>query len=380
MWNKFVIFCFYVFFRLWSRLFPARPVNLSQIKRERILVFSAAGIGDTLTDSVAIGALKESNPLAKIIVVTHTRRAMLVEHNPCAGSIVHYRKSLYHFFKLVKKLRALHPDVIVMLRGNDPDLWPLAYMVNRNAIVSCPVMTRFKFLISHPVEIPEWDQIHGVEQTLRIVRALGAETQNKKLIYAVKEWEANAVFEKAGQMGIDLRQTVVFQLGGGWRSTWRDWPAIYYAELAKLLIQNYDVSLVLTGGPEHEEKARFIIDSIGQGRVVSVIGKMSLAEVAAMLSWCPVLVSTDTGIMHIGFAVCGGVLALIHCNNPASRVGPYDYGHQHLVAQLEPPPGEPVSTAVSMSLLTPATVWPMLRELCERGGLVGRESTMVTGE
>ena len=372
MWNKFVIFCFYVFFRLWARLFPARPVDLSKLRLERILVFSAAGIGDTLTDSVAIGALKESHPLADIKVVTHARRAMLVEHNPCAGSVVRYRKSLVHFFWLVKKLRDFHPDAIVMLRGNDPDLWPMAYLVNRNAIVSCPVMTRFKFLISHPVEVPDWDRTHGVEQTLQIVRPLGAETENKKLIYAVKEWEANAVFEKVKKMGLDLRQAVVFQLGGGWRSMWRDWPSAYYAELGNLLLQNFDVGLVLTGGPEHEEKARFVIDALPQRPVVSMIGRMSLTEVAAVLTWCPILVSTDTGVMHIGFAVCRSVLALIHCNNPASRVGPYGYGDQHLMAQVEPPSGEPASTSVSMSLLTPATVWPKLQELCERNGLVKR--------
>jgi ADP-heptose:LPS heptosyltransferase len=172
-------------------------------------------------------------------------------------------------------------------------------------------------------------------------------------------------------MGLDLRQTVVFQLGGGQRSMWRDWPAEYYAELARLLLTNYKVGLALTGGPEHVEKAK-VVQAAAPFPVVSLIGKFGLSEVAALLSWTPILVSTDTGIMHIGFAVCRNVLALIHCNNPASRVGPFGYGDQHVVAQLEPPPGVPVSTEVSMSLLTPEMVWPKLRELCERNGLVRR--------
>jgi ADP-heptose:LPS heptosyltransferase len=373
MWNKLVIFCFYSVFRAWSMLCPARPVNLKQLKLERILVFSAAGIGDTLTDSVAIGAIKECYPLARVTVLTHARRAILVEHNPMADSVVYYRKSLPTFFRLVRKLRRFDPDVIVMLRGNDPDLWPLAWLVNRNAVVSCPVMTRFKFLISHPVELPEWDRTHGVEQTLDIVRAIGADTIDRRMIYEVKDWEANAAFEKARELGLDLRQTVVFQLGGGQRSAWRDWPAEHYAELAKLLLSHYKVGLALTGGREHLEKARQVEAAVPYP-VVNLIGKFGLSEVAAALSWTPILVSTDTGIMHIGFAVCRNVLALIHCNNPASRVGPYGYGDQHLIAQLEPPPGTPVSTGVSMALLTPGMVWPKLRELCERNGLVRREA------
>ena len=371
MWNKFVIACFYHFFQIWARLFPARPIALKRAVFKKILVFSAAGIGDTLTDSVAIGAIKGTFPLARVAVVVHARRAVLIEHNPMVDEIFRYRKSPFCFFSLLGKLRRFHPDVIVMLRGNDPDLWPLAYLVNRDAIVSCPVMTRFKFLISHPVELPDWDRTHGVEQTLEIARVLGAHTEDKRLIYRVTDAEAEAVFEKCRGMGLDLRRTVVFQLGGGLRSLWRDWPAAYYAELGNRLLSRYEAQLALTGGPEHRPKEREVTAAMSQP-AFSMIDRLNLSEVAAMLTWAPILVSTDTGVMHIGFAVCRNVLALIHCNNPISRVGPYGYGDQHQVAQLEPPPGTPVSTSVSMSLLTPDQVWPKLEQLCERNGFKRR--------
>lgn len=354
-------------FRLLARRWPARPAELKGRPLSRILVFSAAGIGDTLTDSVAIRALKESFPQAEITVVTHRRRAILVQHNPFADRVVLYHKSLLRFIALAFQLRRERPDVVVMLRGNDPDLWPLAWLVNRHAVVSCPIMTRFKFLISHPVDIPAWDQTHGVEQTLEIVRRLGADTDRRQLVYRVRDGEIAAIREKMSRWGNCDKPWVVFQVGGGRRSAWRDWPAISYAELGHRLLETYDAELVLLGGPDLRPKAAAVHASLPR-KSLNLAGQLSLAESAALLAQSKILVSTDTGLMHLGFAVGIDTLALIHCNNPASRVGPYEYGDRHRVIQMEPPAGMAPSKAVDMARLTPEQVWTELKALCKRNG------------
>lgn len=366
MINRLLFSFYYRLFWFLARWYPPKPVELHPRNFRNILVFSAAGIGDTLTDSVAVRALKESFPQAQLIVVTHRRRASLVQHNPFADKVVLYHKSLLHFLTLVLELRKKRPDVIVMLRGNDPDLWPLAYLVNRHAIVSCPIMTRFKFLISHPVEIPSWDRTHGVEQTLAIVRHLGAAIQDRRLIYRVMQDEKERLQAKLVRWGIHNNPRVVFQVGGGRRSVWRDWPISHFAELGKRLLGEYAVHLILLGGRDLRPKATVLSSALLPARTINVAGKLSLTESAALLSLSQVLVSTDTGIMHLGFAVGIDTLALIHCNNPASRVGPYGYEDQHLIAQLEPPSGISPSKEIDMRLLTPEKVWPQLYTLCER--------------
>ena len=394
----------------------------------KILVFSAAGIGDTLTDSVAIRALKESFPRARLTVVTHRRRATLAQHNHCADEVVLYHKSFLRFISLARELRARRFEAVIMLRGNDPDLWPLAWLANRHAVVSCPIMTRFKFLISHPVHVPAWDQTHGVEQTLEVVRSLGADTTDRRLVYQVREEERAALRQKMIFWGIEdspkwredklgrdgvlavqpprteedagdgvppkhrrrkpsakpyLRAIqdsplIVFQVGGGQRSGWRDWPVEHYVKLGKRLLDQYDVQLVLLGGADLCARAaaidaalpRAIFPSTGfPPGAINLAGKLSLAESAALLSLAKILVSTDTGIMHLGFAVGVDTLALIHCNNPASRVGPHGYGDKHRVVQLEPPPGVAISKDVDMALVTPEAVWPQLEQLCDRNKL-----------
>ncbi|MDD2708698.1 MAG: glycosyltransferase family 9 protein [Verrucomicrobiae bacterium] len=362
--NRLVFHLFQSVFHRLSEKYPPTPSDLRGRPLKKILVFSAAGIGDTLTDSVAIRALKESFPQAQITVVTHRRRAALVRHNPFTNRVILYHKSIFRFFSLALSLRRDGYDAIVMLRGNDPDLWPLAYLVNRHAVVSCPIMTRFGFLISHPVSIPAWDQTHGVEQTLEIVRSLGAQTKDPRLVYTVQQEERESIRR---QLGSDPRPLVVFQTGGGRRSAWRDWPAEHYASLGRLLLENYDVRLALLGGRDLTAKAASIQSAL-PAEVLNLTGKLTLAESAALLAESKILVSTDTGIMHLGFAVGVDTLALIHCNNPASRVGPWGYGQQHPVVQLQPPPGAAADTRVSMSLITPSQVWQTLDSLCQRHG------------
>jgi len=75
---------------------------------------------------------------------------------------------------------------------------------------------------------------HGVEQTLRIARYVGAHTGEPHLVYAVREEERARLEETLRRMLIGKRPRLVLQLGGGRRASWRDWPVERYADLIRL--------------------------------------------------------------------------------------------------------------------------------------------------
>jgi ADP-heptose:LPS heptosyltransferase len=95
----------------------------------------------------------------------------------------------------------------------------------------------------------------------------------------------------------------------------------------------------------------------------NLVGKLSLTESAALLASARALVSTDTGIMHLGFAVGTHVVALIHCNNPEGRVGPYGYGNWHRVVQLPRPDDYRKPEDASMADISAETVYEQIREV-----------------
>ena len=94
-----------------------------------------------------------------------------------------------------------------------------------------------------------------------------------------------------------------------------------------------------------------------------MVGKFTLAESAALLAGARALVSTDTGIMHLGFAVGTRVVAIIHCHNPANRVGPYGYGKRHRVVQLPRPANYQTPADASMADIPAQTVFLKLKEV-----------------
>src|SRR5271156_4958217 len=150
-----------------SRPPKARPIKLTSTSR--VLVFTCAGIGDTLTDSVVFKALRETFPGAHLAAVVHRRRRLLLAHNPCVDQIFHFHKGPLAFRKLSNELKAAGPwDAILQLRGNDPEPRCLSFLLDPDITVSTPNMTRLGDLCGHQVLQPDWDDTHGVEQTLRL--------------------------------------------------------------------------------------------------------------------------------------------------------------------------------------------------------------------
>jgi heptosyltransferase-1 len=353
-------------FRARARKRPpqARPIELSA--QARILCFTCAGIGDTLTDSVVFRALRESLPQAHLAAVVHRRRRLLVEHNPCVNQNFLFEKGPFAFRRLARELREAGPwDAILQLRGNDPEPRCLSFLLDPDITVSTPNMTRLSCLCGHQVEQPDWDTTHGVEQTLRLARYIGADTLHPQLVYAVTDGERARMEETLRRMLVGRHPRLVLQLGGGRRASWRDWPLERYAELIRLCQQGLTAEIFVLGG-EDQLGRREELDHYFRGDAkpyFDLVGKLSLADSAALLASARALVSTDTGIMHLGFAVGTRVVAIIHCNNPASRVGPYAYGDRHRVVQLARPANYREPSDASMADISAEEVYRALKEV-----------------
>ena len=355
-----------VIFGAMARKRPPQPRPITLGAGSRVLCFTCAGIGDTLTDSVVLKALKETFSGAHLAAVVHRRRKLLLEHNPYVDQIFLFHKGPGAFLALRKELQAAGPwDAILHLRGNDPEPRCLSFLLDPDVTVSVPDMTRLSHLCAHQVVQPDWDDTHGVEQTLRIARYVGASTLAPHLVYAVHDDDTARVEEKLRRMLVSKNPRLVLQLGGGRRAAWRDWPVQRYAELLRLCAHELNAEIFILGGEDQEERRKKLDGYFANETKPyhNLVGQLSLAESAALLAGAQVLVSTDTGIMHLGFAVGTRVIALIHCNNPAHRVGPYQYGRRHRVVQLPRPENYRSPSDASMYDIQAQTVFDRVREL-----------------
>jgi len=105
-----------------------------------------------------------------------------------------------------------------------------------------------------------------------------------------------------------------------------------YVRTIRWLAEVSDLKVILTGGKDNEVTAAAIKQACPW--VINLCSKTTLEETAALLTRAVMLVSTDTGVMHLGIAVGCPTLALLHHSSPASGFGPTDLSDGHEVIEL----------------------------------------------
>lgn len=115
-----------------------------------------------------------------------------------------------------------------------------------------------------------------------------------------------------------------FQLGAS--RDYRQWPPGNFVQLARRLSQKYGAKVLLLGTAQEKGLAKEVIEALGGG-VMNAVGRTSFTQLAALLERCQLLVTGDTGPMHVAAAVGTKVVALFFATAFFHRTGPYGEGH-----------------------------------------------------
>ncbi len=339
MWNQWTRFFNKCFYRALASMLPPRAEPLPRDPR-LILVLSTTGIGDSLFDSAAIKSLKLGYPNATIVVAAHHRRQSVAEHNPFVDIVLPLSKSPFSQRRLLKYFKNRQPDLVVALHVNEEAV-PLGYLLNRRAFVgSLERCQDFSFLLSHPVRTEEEE--HIVEATLKVAQAAQGANIDRGMVYQVREEEIKRLHEDYPQL---RKPFLVFQTGGGRTLSWRNWPVESYIQLINWLNEHTDYQIILTGGQDNREAGGSIAKACPW--VLNLVEKTTLEQTGALLKEAVMLLSTDTGVMHLGFAIGCPTLALLHYRSPARMYGPLDNRPGHQIIELQKPDWESSREAAS---------------------------------
>ena len=359
MWDQLTKFLNRRSFRLLSLIFPPTQKALPE-SPERILIFSTTGIGDGLFDSAAIRSLKQGHPQARVIVCTHHRRGSMAKHNPFVDEVIGLSKSPFSQGRLLLRFGREKPDLIVALRVNEEAV-PLGYLLNRHAFVGAVERCQpLEFLLSHPVITK--DEPHIVEETLKVALIAGGASVDRGMVYQVHNDEREAFFKRFPD--VMSKPYVVFQTGGGKTMAWRDWPPACYIEAIQWMQKYYPHQIILTGGHDNEASGRAIAKACPW--VINLVQKTTLEETAVLLEGASMLVSSDTGVMHLGFAIGCSTLAILHYRSPATIYGPLDYSPGHEIIELPLPDCIPALHENEMQQIPQAEVHAAMARILAR--------------
>lgn len=109
----------------------------------------------------------------------------------------------------------------------------------------------------------------------------------------------------------------------------KNWPPESFARLARLLRERVGGTCFIIGGSQDAEVGDRIVQEAGE-QVVNLCGRTTLPELGGYLSRMNLLITVDSGPMHMAAAVGAPVLAIFGATDPR-RTGPY--GSKHMIVQ-----------------------------------------------
>lgn len=97
----------------------------------------------------------------------------------------------------------------------------------------------------------------------------------------------------------------------------RRWPLENFIELGRRLLENPDISIVLTGtGGERPESER-VTAGLGNNRVINMVGKTTLRQLLVLYSVCDLMITNDSGPSHFASLTDLPVITLFGPETPA---------------------------------------------------------------
>ena len=119
-------------------------------------------------------------------------------------------------------------------------------------------------------------------------------------------------------------------IGTSWKS--KEWFFQGYYELVKTILSSGTMQVVLLGDSSKTEYAKSLRDKVDSCRLINLVGKTSLLELAAVLKKATAGIGPDSGPAHLAAAV-GTPFVTLFGPTPPTRVAPYKC--EHLVVQSD---------------------------------------------
>ncbi len=290
----------------------------------RILLVSTTALGDAVMSSAAVCAVRRRYPEARIVGHFHAAYVALFARMPQLDAAIPYHGGWRHFFLTIASLRRERFDLALILHGNEPQATPMAYLAGIPFIFKLPNTSRFRFLLANPEPVLGWADLgSGYAQRLRVAQLAGADPKDARMELPIGDKDRAAVAALLAGRGI-APGTLLIGLQTGASSRGRMWPAQRFVELAQGLEHRHPgCRFILTGSASEAAYCSGIAECIGAMAIV-LAGEVPLPLLPALIERLAVLVTGDTGTLHVAVAVNTPIVGLFAISDPRISGPAYD--------------------------------------------------------
>jgi heptosyltransferase-2 len=274
---------------------------------KRILVVSTTGMGDSLWGTPALRALKISFPDADIHFLVNSHWGTLFVDNPYIDRIIAYSPKWFHQPLIGLKLLGCRYDHVLIFHANKDITRLLPWL-------------RYRSLLAHQTSawIPEKNRVqintlvHGIQRRLILLLKIGVDPNGSKMEIFFSETDRNDATAFLEQKSLSPQNYIYINIGAS--GAHRRWPEDRFLELAEKILGQTNYKIILGGGPGEKQHIHAMREKLDPVRCHDSIG-VPLKTDCYIIRQARLLITCDTGPMHVGFTLKVPTVALF---------GPYD--------------------------------------------------------
>lgn len=281
-------------------------------KIKKVLIIRQGAIGDVVHTTEVFRSIKRFNKDIEIHYLTTKIPAQLLQYDEDVDRILLIEKKDYKsIFEFSKTLKKEKYDLIINLQPS--------------------IKFKLLSLLSNPKKVVTYKKTfkeHAVENFFNTAqKAFKTLSLSNELVINIPKDLIDKVKPFINQEKI----TIAINTQTGPVRCGRKWEMKNFEQLIEQLKQTFDYQILIIGSKEDSEKVRHL-ENFG---AEILAGKLSLPETACLLSQCDVVVSGDTGPLHIASAVGKPLCIGLFGSMPIKRTGPW--GMKHIAISSEMP-------------------------------------------
>ncbi|KAB0664868.1 glycosyltransferase family 9 protein [Oryzomonas japonica] len=248
------------------------------------LLIRPGGIGDAVHLIPAISAIKSAYPDAGIDILAEKRNSAIFILSP-------YIRHVFHYDRPAELFRALCTAYDVVI---DTEQWHrlsavVARMTRTPVLIGYATNERAR-LFTHPAPYSQGE--YEIDSFFRLLVPLGIEPH--EVVFPFLDVPGEAVEQGDALLG-EIKGKAYVIIFPGASIPERQWGAERFRKVAEMLTA-FGIAVVVVGGREDERQGEIIVAG---GAGLNLAGRTSLSETAAVIQKSVLLVSGDSGVLHI---------------------------------------------------------------------------------
>lgn len=283
----------------------------------KILIVRLGSLGDLIHAVPAVAAIRRAFPQARIDWLVSERNRELLDLVPVIDRRLAIAASAGSLVASIREMRASRYDVALDLQGLLKSA-VLARASGAARVIGFPTpLLRERAARLFYTETAGEEAAHVIRQNLSMLRALDIHTSG--IEFPIETRHPEITLAARQRLGVGERAPfAILNPGAAWPN--KRWPPVYFGEVAAALSSRHGLRSIVLWGPGEQQIAQDVVAASHESAALAP--QTSLAEVVSLAKAAVVMVSGDTGPIHIAGAV-GTPLVGIYGPTSAERNGPW---------------------------------------------------------